>query len=301
MALAEFEEKEYESILYTQLLHGSQNVWSPGQVLEATVGFDYAMLTAHVRFWALHGYAAAPLGIVLDAEPMRHWWTHVVRPRPMPDFALNLFIQAKRPSSGRRASKKLTAKGLKNPYWKFTIEGHQQVALESLSRATPRQALVCYAAPAFDRCTALYAHSRGGTIVDASTFPTALSLSNHEAWYYDAPGCKGVANPEVERIEGPSLQERIDAFVANAGTDTNSRNAPGAGIKELSASISEALSSEDVGDTSRTAIYFDRLREIDSYLAFQRPTRNEDFIRAYLAVDVFARTFQLQWYVLGAA
>ena len=75
----------------------------------------------------------------------------------------------------------------------------------------------------------------------------------------------------------------------------------GYGIKELAASIAEALEDEGVGDTSRAAVYFDQMRQLDTYLDFQRPIRNADFIRSFLAVAVFARNFQLTWYVLGQA
>ena len=301
MAVAEFEEKEYECFLYSQLLHGSRNVWSPGQVLESAVGLDYAMFTAHALFWGIHKYEQHLPGVVLDDEPMKHWWGHRVSQRQMPDFSLNLFLQAKRPSGGKRVSKALATAGLKSPYWKFNLTDHQQAALQSLARAAAGRALVCYAAPAFDRYTALYAHNRAGTMVSASTFPSALALSAHDTWYYDAPGCSGVANPVIERIDEPPLGERIAALVAEAGDRSNSRAANGYGIKELAASIAEALEADGVGDTSRAAVYFDQMRQLDTYLDFQRPIRNVDLIRSFLAVAVFARNFQLRWYVLGQA
>ena len=40
---AEFEEKEYEFPLNSQLLWGNQNIWSPGQVFEGNFGIDAAL------------------------------------------------------------------------------------------------------------------------------------------------------------------------------------------------------------------------------------------------------------------
>ncbi len=300
MRPSEFEEREYEAPLYVQLQHASTNVWAPGQVLEAHVGFDHALFTLHPYFWRLQGFAAPPSGVVLGAHHPEHWWHERRFRRPLPDFSLNLFIQAKRPLVGSRVSKPLKAEGLTSPYWKFFVSHSQQIVLESLARSTTSTALVSYACPAFDRVTELYAHSRAGSIVEASTFPPVSQLHAHEAWYYTAPGCSGVANPTPERIEDAPLLERISQFTAQRSQRQGQDSSVNANLKRLASAIYDSLGNETVGDSGRTAVYFESLREIDQYMSFARPLRYADELRNYLAVATFASLFRVQWHALAS-
>jgi hypothetical protein len=299
MRSSEFEEREYEAPLYVQLQHANANVWSPGQVLEAHVGFDHALLTSHPYFWKLQGFTGPPPGILLGAHPPSHWWPGARFHRPLPDFSLNLFIQAKRPLVGSRASMALKSLGIWGPYWKFVISPDQQIVLESLAKSTATSALVCYASPAFDRVTELWAHSRGGSIVQTSTFPTAESLHAHEAWYYDAPGCEGVANPLPERIDDLPILDRITQFTSQRQEQRQDNGSFAANLKRLAASVYESLSLEAVGNSGRTAVYFEALREIDQYMDFLRPSRYAGEVRNFLAVAAFTSIFRLQWYALA--
>jgi hypothetical protein len=299
MRSSEFEEKEYEAPLYVQLQHANTNVWSPGQVLEARVGFDYALFTSHPYFWKLQGFAVPPSGVVLGAHPSEHWWHERHFRRPLPDFSLNLFIQAKRPIVGLRAPKVLKAVGLTSPYWKFLISQNQQLVLESLATSTAGTALVCYASAAFDRVTELYAHSRTKSIVQTSTFPTGALLRDHEAWHYTAAGCSGIANPTPERIEDVPLLERIRQFTTQRSVGDLDGTSFSANLKRLATAVYESLSANVVGDSGRTAVYFEALREIDQYVDFASPHRYTDALRSYLAVAVFASLFGLQWHTLA--
>lgn len=299
MRSSEFEESEYEAPLYVQLQYASVNVWSPGQVLEAHVGFDHALFTMHPHFWRLQGFAAPPSGVILGAYPPHHWWKDRQLKRPLPDFSLNLFIQAKRPLVGSRTTKALKSMGIAGPYWKFIVSKNQQLVLESLAKSTLGDALVCYACAAFDRVSELWAHSRAGSIVAASTFPAANSLHNHDAWYYTTPGCSGVANPTPEKIEDVPLLEQISRL-ASQRTDGQRRDSSvDRNLKQLAAAVYESLSEEAVGNSGRTAAYFESLREIDQYIDFVRPRRYADAVRNYLAVAMFARIFGLHWHTIA--
>jgi hypothetical protein len=187
---------------------------------------------------------------------------------------------------------------MKRPFWKFDVSHEQQKVLESLSAAVAKSALVCYACPAFDRVTELWAHQRSGTVVQASTFPTVDSLHGHDAWYYAEPGCTGVANPIPERIEGLGIFERIREYTSGQFVEQQ-----GSSFREslhrLASAIYESLGAEKVGDSGRTALYFDSLREIDIYARFVRPLEYPDALRNYLAVSVFVSLFGLQWHVLA--
>jgi hypothetical protein len=295
VATCEFEEREYEAPLYTQLQHSSTQVWAPGQVFESHVGFDHAMFAQHPYFWKLQGFLAPPLGVVLGNFPPEFWYGVRRFHRPLPNFALNLFIQAKRPVVLSRASAKLKATGLKGPYWKLQLTPHQQLLLESLANAAGASALVCYAGPAFHRITELYAHIQQGTVVENSTFPPALALKGHEAWNYTGPGASGIANPTPERVEEVPLIERVSEFTQRQRPGEEQGFAQN--LKRLAAVIAEAArgGSED----GRAAVYFETLREIDRYMDLYRPQQHPEALRSYLAVASFVSTFGLAWHVLA--
>lgn len=295
MASCEFEEREYEAPLYSQLQHSSTQVWAPGQVFEGHVGFDHAMFALHPYFWKLQGHLAPPQGVILGHHPPEYWYEARRFHRPLPDFSLNLFIQAKRPSVLSRASAKLKAKGLKGQFWRLQLTLHQQLLLERLAKAAGSSALVCYAGPAFHRVTELWAHIRLGSIVENSTFPPVLPLHGHEAWNYTAPGASGIANPTPERIDEMGLLERIREFTQSKRPGEGEGFAPS--LKRLASSVAEAAHGGP--ENGRTALYFEGLREIDRYLSLYGPQRYSDALRSYLAVALFASTFRMSWHVLS--
>ena len=105
---------------------------------------------------------------------------------------LNLFLQAKRPVYYRRRPKVLRSLGgVGVAVWAFSVTKHQQRRLESLARKTKGYAHVAYASAAFHTNAALFEHMQLGTIVENSTFPSAMALKGHEAWYYWSPGSSG--------------------------------------------------------------------------------------------------------------
>src|SRR5580692_2241170 len=101
MALAEFEEKELEGPLNAQLTGGTGLLWSPGQVLEAIVGFDAALMVTDLSFWASVGLGPLPPGLPVVPSWWHGWPSPLLRPlfrlRTPPPFRLNLFLQYKRP------------------------------------------------------------------------------------------------------------------------------------------------------------------------------------------------------------
>ncbi len=274
-------------------------MWSPGQVLEAHVGFDHALLTSHPHFWQLQGFATPPMGVVLATYPFGHWWPRRPMHRSLPDFSLNLFIQAKRPLVGSRATKALKLLGMKGPYWKFVVSQQQQLVLESLAKSTAGAALVTYACAAFDRATQLWAHSRSGSIVQASTFPPVTSLHGHDAWYYNIPGCSGIANPIPERIEAEPIIQRIRLFTSRQRDEQRRDFSFGDQLNSLAASVRNSLGEETVGNSGRTAIYFEAVREIAQYIERARPSQYAEAIRSYLEVASYTAIFGMQWHVLS--
>ena len=189
--------------------------------------------------------------------------------------------------------------GISGPYWKFLVSKNQQLVLESLAQTTSGSALVCYACAAFDRVSELWAHSRTGSIVAASTFPTAASLRGHEAWYYTSAGCSGVANPTHERIEEVSLHEKISRLASQRAEAQHHSDDFQQNLEQLAKAIYNSLNEEAVGNSGRTAAYFESLREIDQYISAAQMPRQAEAVRSYLAVAVFASIFGLQWYTIS--
>ena len=297
MTYAEFEEREFETPLYHQLRIGNDSVWSPGQVLEHHVGFDYSAFCVDSYFWAIHGLREPLDGYLLGELLHRRFWRRRNLNRPLPSFALNLFLQAKRPEVRKRLTKALKAKSIAAPFWRISLDAGQQATLEALSQAASGRALVCYATAAFDRLSQLYAHSSHGTIVANSSFPQASWLSGHDAWNYDQPGAVGVANATPQQIEGPGLEEQIAAFVeqsSNVGDDGYDGN-----LKALAGALTRVAEERTRATPARNALFFQRAAEVDSLVDSLDMPRYREPIRSYLKVLAFTSTHNLQWYVLG--
>jgi len=286
---SEFEEKEYEAPLYNQLESGTNLIWSPGQVFEHHIGIDRAMLLQNPAVWKVFGYDRALPGVLLETYDWNFIWRRRQR-RPLPDFKLNLFVQAKRCYFYNRRPGHLKGAALHSPCWRFNIEEVQQEAFERVEDKIRDRALLCYAAPVFHRLTQLYAHTRSCTIVQNSTFPSVGVLSGHSAWYFDSPGGSGVANPQPEAIDGPDLSSLLGGFIRENADQRNHS------VAQLASLINEGLS--DLGATnSRVGIYFERIRAL-------RRAEEEYFIyseeaRAFADVATFADTFHLEWFVVG--
>jgi hypothetical protein len=294
MRPAEFEEREYEGPLYNQLERGHHILWHPGQVLEGRIGFDRALMVQELEVWRAIGLSRTPGGIALGRYLWPPWWGPRNLRRPLPDFKLNLFLQAKRSYFSVRPPTVASKKGFKGKTWAFFINAQQQRLLECLSDKTKRRAHVAYAAPVFHEQRILYLHTRKRTIVQNSTFPSVGRLSGHNAWYYQEEGSTGVANPNPERIEEPSLMDRLRHLVEEDRSRFQPEDLP---LESLDGLIQAAVGDEQLAESFQRARYFDELQEIDRLTdEFDIPPTG----RAYLRVSAFAEMFGLVWFVVGA-
>jgi hypothetical protein len=214
--ISEFEEGEYRGPLFNQLERGSHLLWEPGQVFEKSIGIDRASRCLNDYLWSLYGYTAPLAGITLRGRPFSFIWGTNNPTKLLPDFSLNLFIQAKRATYSSQ-SKVSLAPHITGQYWYFDITPHQQIALEQLEAALGVDALVVYASPAFHLQQNLYNHTSNQTIVENSTFPKASALTGHSKWYYDSPGTSGVANPDFEFIDGEDIFKKIESLRQEKG------------------------------------------------------------------------------------
>lgn len=293
MQPAEFEEKEYEAVLYEQLESSRANVWSPGQVFEGHIGIDRAMFVESPRVWRTLGRAMAR-GVFMNRYDWRSIWRRRPR-RELPNFRLNLFIQAKRPSVFRRVPRHVRKAGLTGPGWCFNLDVHQQQALERVAARFTDRAAIVYAAPAFHTVVQLFAHTRNVTVVENSTFPDAVRLQGHSKWFYNQPGGNGVPNPDVEYSEGPSLDETIAKLRASQeGTQDASASRR---LAELSKTILSALREEELAENPRVALFLEEMSILERELSSLEVLREE--VRNFHQVAAFADWFNVEWFTIA--
>ncbi|WOS39908.1 hypothetical protein [Xanthomonas rydalmerensis] len=292
MAKIQIEEREYETALYQELGSTNGHLWAPGQVLEAFMAFDYSTYTKNPKFWNAVG-KNPQLGVNLN--PKAPSFKKIKR--PLPQFALNLFVQAKRPRSHRmKAEAKLAAHKLGSPCWRFKISQPQHRRLRKLAKAAGNKAYVCYAAPVFHMALKLYTAQLKGTIIDQSTFPPVLALGKHHAWNYSQPGAKGVANSEPEPIEETGLRDRISAMLRD--DQQHQEMSPGKALKRLW-NAADASSKEEIESMGarRREKYLARRKAINALR-----TRGQEEARAMiycLHLINYANTFDMIWLVIS--
>ena len=292
---SEFEEKEFEGPLYNQLGAGTRLVWSPGQVFEEYVGVDYSLFVRDAALWRYFDPTSPLRGALLH----RHNWDFIWRRRgrrKLPNFRLNLFIQAKRCYYYPRRPRTLKAiLPTPVPCWRFDLEAVQQEALERVAAKLGDRAIVTYAAPAFHRISQLNVHTVQGAILANSTFPRVDGLHGHGAWFYTAPGGAGYANPRVTPIEGVGLEMLLESLVGQKRSDTDGSVSEQLGI--LSGLIERTVTEEVSDQNPRKALFFERLRLVDPAVADYEGA--PESIRSFLRVAVFASAFNLDWYAIG--
>ena len=204
MGRAEFEEKDFEAPLYNQLTDGKRDIWTPGQCFEAHMGIDFSANVDSPQFWNKFG-KYKPKGAILSDYKMGSFIKKVKKNKALPNFRMNLFIQAKRPyiHSGSR--------GLiyNVKHYSFSIKREQQKILERLNHKLNHKALLVYAAPAFGTYEELYKYTHDGTMISNTSFPKVSNLSGHSKWYYyDANN--GIAHSEPEEQETKNIFKLID-------------------------------------------------------------------------------------------
>lgn len=289
MKPAEFSEEAFEAPLYNQLERGSSLVWSPGRVLEQHLGFDRAIYVVDAAVWQILGHGRAPKGAALAYY---HWpWWPIPHPRKsLPDFRLNLFLQAKRSTYWARTPRAAKKKGMSAPCFGFRTTPHQHRALVRLAKKLRKKAQVTYAAPAFHTVADLRRHTRQRSIVPNATFPSVDLLSGHDAWYYAAGGATGVANPEPTFIEDASLETRIERL----RQELPESEEPEA-LLQLASALRE-FASEAPDEDEIAPEFLNDLLELERLIeAFQVPL----VAVAYAEVRLFAALYNLSWMIVA--
>lgn len=285
---AEFEEKDFEAPLYSELKFGSHRIATPGQVFEGKFGIDAALEAEHPLFWDLFGFYDIPRGVVLDELRWGFMWKRLGRKRRLPTFNTNLLIQAKRPKPLSRSTSELKNYGFGSKYWRFEITEHQQEILEKVSRNLRRRALVVYASPAFHTLDNLYDFTEAQTIVENTNFVKVERLHNHKQWNYYQPGTRGVAHSEPEFIE----DEPFYSMIEQARESDQENDVFSANLQFLHKSTVEVCN--EIKEHNPIAKYYLRLH---GRLMRMREAYEQEETIDYVAFNMFCNVVKLKWLI----
>lgn len=284
---AEFEEKEYEFPLNSQLLRGNYNLWSPGLVFEGNFGIDAALEVHRQDFWDMVGYPFPLDGVFLNHFDFGYVWRRMNSQRPLTTFKLNLFLQTKRPEVLKNRPSALKTLGLNSPYWRFEIKDHQQKLLSNLKLKLNRRAFVAYGCAVFDKYSELFNHTQNRTLVENSTFVKVEKMDNHHSWIYDSPGSSGIAMSEPESILERPLFEEIETFASDFNVQNDN---PSGNLSLLSNAINEICQELQVDNVVAREIY-------RRYIYSSNRIKSRE-LRQFVNVANFSLLVNTQWLVI---
>lgn len=215
MAYVNFEEKEFETLLNADLivrsagLQGTPRIFSPGQVLEAELGFDFSIhLPPTSRVSALiRGRFPSSKGITPQTAG------HAKLPPSVYGSFLNLFLQYKRPQVFHPGHRSTLYDSTKR-FLRFEVSQKKRIngamqtvygqvdALHHLESTFKSDASVQYVCPGLYTQDDLYQSFANGSLLNDSVFvsPSQLQLRGangyHDFWTFRAGQLgSGIPNP----------------------------------------------------------------------------------------------------------
>lgn len=217
MAYVNFEEKEFEALLNADLIVGSAGsqgsaprIFSPGQVLEAELGFDFSIhLPPASRVSALiRGRFPSSKGITPQAAG------HAKLPPSVHGSFLNLFLQYKRPQVFHPGHRSVLYDSSKR-FLRFEVSQKKRIngvmqtvyaqvdGLNHLESTFKNDASVQYVCPSLHTQDDLYQSFANGSLLNDSVFvsPSQLRLQGtsgyHDYWTFRAGNLgSGIPNPD---------------------------------------------------------------------------------------------------------
>jgi hypothetical protein len=316
MPAVDFEEKEFETLANASLLAGAPGgvkIFSPGQVLEATLGFDFSM--------ALSPTSKAAQ-ILRKSFPTRSGVTPTAAaasglPAAVSGMFLNLFLQYKRPThfrTGHRSALwptgeeflRFDAMQRKRIGGVSNVNFDQVEAMADLETQFGVQAQVRYVCPGFVTRDALYSHFAAGDLLARSTFvePWRLRLGSgfHSYWTYQSKKLDtGQPNPGGPFEDAKNGQD----FFA----DMQNANVPASSLDEFTYNSSLAAARAKEGDSwkrrrgrersfaeQEAEHRTDAAEEVRSVFG----TSQADQILQTIETAAVARTLDLEWMIVEA-
>ena len=299
--LCEFEEKEFESLLYNQIERNCEMAWSPGQCFENYIGIDRASYIKNLDVWKKMGYSYRS-GRTMIEEELDELWKHLGIKRELPDFKFNLFIQAKRPYCYKRLPNKISKCLNSITGFKFVIDHNQQLILEYISEKLSNDVLVVYAAPRFGTLNELYSNTISNKLIENTTFPEIRNLHGHKEWYYNNASY-GVACSEPEKILDMSIVKRIHEFfnerlrLENEWNDFEKHNY---NLRSLTKKIVYALmeSPSEIIQSQLVSKFLTDVNTINNYSKYYDEDVVAEKISDFIIMNRFCEIFELNWFVL---
>jgi hypothetical protein len=293
MRPAEFEEKDFEGPLYSQLLSGSRNFATPGQVFEGRFGVDAVLEVLNPVFWTLFSYAVPPGGLVLNDYKWGFIWRGPGKKRTLPNFSVNALIQAKRPDvlEGRRSA--FAGLGISARYWRFFVTAYQQQILDRVSRVLGNRALIVYASPAFDTFDELYSLTTSGQVVNTSSFIKVQKMSGHKSWNYNVPGTEGIAESEPEFVD----DEDFYAEVSRVAKAQDSNADPREELKKLHETIL-SICKEESHENPLARFFLKRYQTMHESIS-KTKTKDPELLVYFLGVILFCDSSNIMWFSMG--
>lgn len=316
MPAVDFEEKEFETLANASLLAGAPagvKVFSPGQVLEATLGFDFSMSLSP---------SSKAAQILRKSFPTRSGVSPTMAaaarlPSPVSGMFLNLFLQYKRPTHfrvGHRSSLwpsgeeflRFDAMQRKRIGGVNTVNFDQVEAMTDLESQFGVQAQVRYVCAGFATRDALYSNFAAGTLLAQSTFvePRRLRLGSgfHSYWTYQSGALSsGQPNPGGPREEA---RNGFDFFA-----DMRFANIRASSLDEFTYNSSLAAARAKEGDSwkrrrgrERSFAELEEERRTEAAYEVRHLFSPSDADRIVQTIETaaVARTLDLEWMIIEA-
>ncbi len=233
------------------------DIWSPGQVLEAVLGFDVLVDIQgdSSRVSALIG-AAIPPGMYWQPTFSQHSGV-----ASAPSWA-SLFIQYKRPDWVTRRRGKFL-KLFPGPFHRFELNTKQHSALIQLQSAAAGQALALYASPRFHTNAELAVHRSRRLVLERTAFIGVGVTPGHKHGAYDEVSARLCSEPEeVEAFGLASLLaavRRLDIRYSESARE---------GLTAHLEAIARAVETVDQDQTAQPLADQSVARHIETILAF---------------------------------
>jgi hypothetical protein len=294
MAVAQFEEKEYEQAAGVELAEGPPGeqglVFSAGQVLERIVGYDAAAAPArrHVIWRLLE--LPRPRGLRL----VPNLWSPARVPpaERLPGVPVSLIVQFKRPEflRGPRAAQWWLCH---QPYFRFIRTSHQHAVLLRLERRLGHEAVVRYAAPAFWRRGELEAAHLHREVLARTGFASPSDFGRHQVWTYLGPGIDGRGNPEGRRKPFKTFDAVAEQLWSSPTSSTEL--VPMRGLDDHLLFLGDVVTERQPRLRAALSKWALQLREADLPLSH----RTQQLVVALTAVVTLTSDVHASWWVTG--
>ena len=317
---AQFEEKEFETLanaafVTEQVVQKRKvQIFSPGQVLEKDLGFDFATnVGPHSRLYRrlFGGVPGAPGASAAQVAQLK-------MPLAPSTGYLNVFIQYKRPEHfrpGHRSS--LWPKT--DEFLRFTVSENslagggyhfdQISALNDLAASLGANALVRYACPSVWKKADLYGLFSAQRLLDTSVFVAPEKLIDlgggdpyHRRWTFQARSrAVGIPNPNGPLTEVESGELFFDHAEVAAKQSRRSASYAEEVVREAS-SVQKVRFTAEARKGKLTAK--ERLRSDTEDKALESemkrmPSTEADAVRASLELATIARDLGVQWTIIA--